>query len=104
MRHLLVLCLLARVAQASTDLRVEGRNFVDSAGRAVILRGVNAAGNSKVPNFRPVMGPEFFKPLQGWGLNAVRLLFTWEAYEPTMGSYDASYLDYYTAAARAAWQ
>jgi endoglycosylceramidase len=69
----------------------------------VLLRGVNAAGDSKIPPFTPLTDPAAFDPLQRWGLNVVRLLFTWEAYEPEPGSYDAAYLDYYVAAARAAW-
>src|SRR5687767_7005703 len=91
---------LAAPAHASPELRVEGRHFKDAAGGVVVLRGVNVAGNSKVPPFKPASDPAIFDPLKEWGLNAVRLLFTWEAYEPAPGQYDQGYLDYYTAAAR----
>lgn len=90
------------VASASPVLRVEGPNLVDESGRVVVLRGVNVAGNSKVPPFRPVTGSAIFDPLVAWGMNVVRLLFTWEAYEPTRGVYDLSYLDYYASAVDAA--
>jgi endoglycosylceramidase len=106
-RLCIVLALLvvsaSRFAGASPELHVEGRVFKDAAGRVVVLRGVNVAGDSKVPPFRPIASPALFLPLQRWGLNAVRLLFTWEAYETSPGVYDASYLDYYTQAARGAW-
>lgn len=91
-------------ALAAPPLRVEGRHFRDDAGRAVVLRGVNVAGSSKVPPFTAASDPAIFDPLRTWGMNVVRLLFTWEAYEPTEGAYDEAYLDYYAGAARAAWE
>jgi endoglycosylceramidase len=89
-------------ALASSPLHVDGRWIRDGAGAAVILRGVNTAGNAKVPPFRPPSDPGVFDPLAGWGMNVVRLLFTWEAYEPSPGVYDDSYLDDYAAAVDAA--
>jgi endoglycosylceramidase len=77
--------------------------FVDEKGGTVLLRGVNVAGDSKVPPFRPITHPTLLDPLPAWGMNAVRLLFTWEAYEPTRGAYDASYLSYYKGVVSAAW-
>lgn len=91
-------------AAASPELRAEGGHFKDAAGRVVLLRGLNVAGNAKVPPFTPASDPAIFDPLKSWGMNVVRLLFTWEAYEPTKGAYDQGYLDYYAAAARAAWE
>lgn len=87
---------------ASPALHVEGNRFVDGAGRTVVLRGFNAAGNSKIPWVTPFAKPNFFEPLPKLGANVVRLLFTWEAYEPEKGQYDTTYLDYYDAAAKAA--
>jgi len=92
----------SRDARASPALHVDGGFFRDADGGVVILRGVNVAGDSKMPPFRPVTGPSFFDPLAGWGMNVVRLLFTWEAYEPEKGVYDQSYLDYYASAVDAA--
>lgn len=93
---------LATSAHAVGELRVEGGRFVDAAGATVVLRGVNVAGDAKVPPFRPCEDPAIFDPLPGLGFDSVRLLFTWEAYEPEPGAYDTSYLDYYVAAVRAA--
>lgn len=103
---LLALAVLAStsMAAAANPLHVDGPRFADAAGRTVVLRGVNVAGNSKVPPFTPASDPAVFDPLPGWGMNVVRLLFTWEAYEPAPGDYDEAYLDYYAGAARAAWE
>ncbi|EYF06078.1 cellulase family glycosylhydrolase [Chondromyces apiculatus] len=100
---LLAATLLASAPCAAAGaLHVEGGFFRDARGGAVILRGVNVAGDSKVPPFMPAAEPTLFDPLRDAGMNVVRLLFTWEAYEPEPGAYDAAYLDYYAAAARAA--
>jgi len=83
-------------------LRAEGNYFKDSKGRVVLLRGVNATGDAKVPPFRTLIDASKLDPLPGWGINTVRLLFTWEAFEPTRCNYDNSYLDYYEQVVNAA--
>jgi endoglycosylceramidase len=95
---LIVARLVTGTAHAASSLHVDGKWIRDGAGGVVVLRGVNAAGNSKVPPFRPLTGASQFDPLAHWGMNVVRLLFTWEAYEPSPGVYDESYLDYYAHA------
>jgi endoglycosylceramidase len=100
-RIFFVLATVAGVARASSDVQVQGTQLVDGTGRALILRGVNVTGDAKVPPFRPVT-PAIFDPLPGLGIDVVRLLYIWEAYEPSPGTYDASYLSYYTDAVHAA--
>jgi endoglycosylceramidase len=80
---------------AAAPLAADGDYFRDATGRVVILRGVNVAGNSKVPDFMPITGGDMLDPLPGWGFNTIRLLFTWEALESARCAYDEGYLDYY---------
>ncbi len=76
-------------------LRAEGPYFRDAQGGVVVLRGLNVAGDAKVPPFRVVDDARLLDDFPAWGVNVARVLFTWEAFEPVRGEYDAGYLDYY---------
>lgn len=76
-------------------LHADGEFLKDAAGRVVLLRGVNLAGDSKLPPFATITSEHQLDPLPGWGLNTLRLLFTWEAFEPSPCGYDEAYLKYY---------
>ncbi len=99
---------LATAMVTLTALHTDGGFFRDAGNGVVILRGVDVTGNAKVPPFRGITDEHQLDPLPGWGVNVLRLLFTWEAYEPSPGSYDDAYLAYYqgvvdAAAARGLW-
>jgi endoglycosylceramidase len=92
------LLLAAQPTQAEFEpLHAAGRALRDARGGTVVLRGLNLTGDAKVPPFRGIDDVHQLDVLSTWGVNVVRLLFTWEAFEPQRGQYDQSYLDYYTS-------
>ncbi|MFO0746864.1 MAG: cellulase family glycosylhydrolase [Myxococcota bacterium] len=108
--------LCGAVSLPSLRLTTEGTELRDALGRAVRLRGVNAGGRSKLAPFMPfAFAPEdpsapafdvalaaYLDRVRDWGLDVLRLPFTWEAVEPERGHFDATFLarlDAYVAAA-----
>jgi endoglycosylceramidase len=108
-------------ASAERPLVVQGTQIIErTSGRAVTLRGVAVAGNSKVPHANATRRDTFvpfdfvdssdpdqkkhdpIQVLAAQGFNTIRLLFLWEAYEPTEGATDEDYLASMVAIAKAA--
>ncbi len=83
------------VNAAASPLVAEGHYFRDAEGGVVFLRGINVAGNSKVPPFKAVSSASALEVLPSLGINTLRLLFTWEAFEPVQAEYSEAYLTYY---------
>ncbi|KAF2148855.1 glycoside hydrolase family 5 protein [Myriangium duriaei CBS 260.36] len=100
-------------------LRVEGTRFKDQQNREVTLRGINIAGDCKLPakpeqnshtkegffdgDSVSFVGRPFsledahihFSRLRKWGMNTIRYLFTWEALEHAgPGKYDEEFIDF----------
>jgi endoglycosylceramidase len=90
---------------ASRRLKTRGDVLIDELGRAVILRGVNVGGRSKMPQFMPfdfadpseipAKADRLMSAVRALGGNAVRLTFSWEALESVRGTFDAEYLRRY---------
>ena len=89
----------------------------DRRGRSVAMRGLNAGGRSKWAPYLPFpvsdaapieevaeTAREFFARPARWGLDTIRMPFSWEGLEPQRGAYDEQYLERYRAMLDAAWQ
>jgi len=88
------------MSPASALVHADGTYFRGDDGRYVLLRGVNATGDAKMPPFKTLTSPTLLDPLPGWGINTIRFLFTWEAFEPTACGYSEDYLAYYEQAVK----
>ncbi|GAA0940118.1 hypothetical protein GCM10009550_09270 [Actinocorallia libanotica] len=79
-------------------VRGENPRIVDSAGRQVLLRGINVnqlvdfyAPRPDVPATVPLTEADFVRMAE-LGFNVVRLGFSWSKVEPERGRYDQEYL------------
>jgi hypothetical protein len=104
---------------ATAGLTIDGVRFRDSEGREVTFRGINVAGDCKLPRHPPqpshetegfydaenvsFVGRPFteeeahihFGRIKRWGYNVIRYVFTWEALEHAgPGKYDEAFIDH----------
>lgn len=94
-----------RLTANDTELR-------DGLGRRVFLRGVNAGGRSKFSPYMPFDADSdqfttalatYMDRAASWGIDAMRVPFTWAALEPVAGQDDADWLSRYDQLLDAAW-
>ena len=79
--------------------RGENPGIYDQQGRFIILRGVNYnvlgdywQGNVSVANTKPYEESDI-KMMASYGVNCVRLLFSWSKLEPVQGQYNQNYIN-----------
>jgi endoglycosylceramidase len=106
------MCQLSAPAPTDWRLAADGTHFRDGMGRTVYLRGVNAGGRSKFAPYMPFAADgafgdtlaSYMDRAASWGIDAMRVPFTWAALEPTPGRDDADWLARYDQLLDAAWQ
>jgi endoglycosylceramidase len=105
-------CTIAPPRPSDWRLHADGTVLRDALGRAVFLRGVNAGGRSKFAPYMPFdfAAGQFSTALgaymdraAGWGIDAMRVPFTWAALEPQQGQRDTAWLSQYQQLVDAAW-
>ncbi len=67
---------------------VKGRMFVDTAGRQVILHGINVINKNPETGYVCALDEEIYRKLHLWGFNIVRLGIIWDGLEPEPGKYN----------------
>lgn len=105
-------CTLAAPDLADWRLHAEGVFFRDTQNRSVILRGINAGARSKIPPYHPfdydaasydTALAQYMDRAASWGIDVLRVPFTWQAVEPTQGKDDEAFLAELDAFIDAAW-
>jgi len=93
-------------------LSIAGGAIVDELGRRVALRGVNTGGRAKRAPYAPFDFADggydaalatYLDRAASWGIDALRVVFSWQAAEPTAGSPDEAYLARFDALLDGAW-
>jgi endoglycosylceramidase len=108
-------CTLAAPKPPDWRLVTDGPLLKDGLGRTVFLRGVDAGGRSKFAPYVPFDFPSggfdaaleaYMARAESWGIDAMRVPFTWTALEPTRTSpptYDSAWQAMYLALLASAW-
>ena len=105
-------CTIAPPTLSDWHLHASGTQLLDTSNRVVFLRGVDAGGRSKLPPYVPFdfaagqyasVLASYMDRAASWGINVMRVPFTWSALEPTKGQDDQAWLAMYDQLLDAAW-
>ncbi len=103
--HRLLMWALASVLAAGCERKTEnhvgdggfvtvsGTQFLDTAGKPLILHGMNVVNKNKDEGYIGDLGPAGFTAIRGWAMNCVRLGIFWDGLEPEPGRIDEAYLE-----------
>jgi len=72
---------------------VSGTQFLDGAGKPLLLHGINVVNKSKAEGYTGGIERADFAAIRSWGMNCVRLGILWDGLEPQPGKMDEQYLE-----------
>lgn len=75
-------------------ITVDGDRFIDTRGQQVVLHGLNIVKKNDTWGSYAWLDEEGYRTMQSWGVNCIRLGFTWAAIEPEPGAYSEACLQY----------
>ena len=105
-------CTISPTPASDWRLHADGVRLKDASGRVVFLRGVNAGGRSKWAPYVPfdyaadgydAALASYMDRAASWGIDVMRVPFTWAALETTPGDDDEDWLTRYGKLLDAAW-
>ena len=105
-------CTIDALDATDWHLRADGTLLRDAHDRVIALRGVDGGGRSKLTPYAPFDFTDgtydsalasYMDRAASWGIDAMRVPFTWAAVEPTQGTDDEAFLKRYDAFIDAAW-
>lgn len=98
-------CTLAAPTLPDWRLHTDGTVLRDALGRVVLLRGVDAGGRSKLAPYMPfeyaseadfpAALASYMDRAASWGIDSMRVPWTWAALEPTKGTTDHDWMSRY---------
>jgi endoglycosylceramidase len=106
-------CTLTAPTLPDWRLHTDGTRLRDALGRVVLLRGVDAGGRSKLAPYMPfeyaseadfpAALASYMDRAASWGIDSMRVPWTWAALEPTKGTTDHDWMSRYKQLLDAAW-
>jgi endoglycosylceramidase len=83
----------AGVGNIDGFVTVAGTQFLDGAGKPLLLHGINVVNKSQAEGYTKNIEQSDFAAIRGWGMNCVRLGILWDGLEPLPGQINDEYLD-----------
>ena len=88
-----LLTFLTRCKKESVNKWEDSNVFQDSYGRTIILHGASLYTNDDPNGYHRYNTNSAKRLINSWGLNSVRMFWSWHAIEPDSGQFDAAKLD-----------
>lgn len=83
----------AAADKAGGFVTVSGLQFVDGAGKPLLLHGINVVNKSQAEGYTKNIEPSDLATIRGWGMNCIRFGILWDGLEPQPGKINEEYLD-----------
>ncbi len=83
----------AAVGKNGGFVTASGMQFIDEAGKPLLLHGINVVNKSPTEGYTKNIEPSDLATIRSWGMNCIRLGILWDGLEPQPGKINEEYLD-----------